>query len=45
MPTAVGPNLRSTATMFAAIESSRTGQPVDVQRFYEAALATGGNDR
>jgi predicted dehydrogenase len=39
MPTAVGPNLRSTATMFAAIESSRTGQPVDVQRFYDAALA------
>ncbi len=39
MATAVGPNLRSTATIFAAIESSRTGQPVDVQRFYDTALA------
>ncbi len=40
MPTAVGPNLRSTATMFAAIESSRTGQPVDVQHYYDTALAS-----
>ncbi len=37
MPTAVAPNLRSTATVFAAIESSRTGQAVDVERFFEAA--------
>ena len=33
MPTAIGPNLRSTMSMFAAIESSRTGQVVDVERY------------
>lgn len=37
MPTSVAPNLRSTATVFAAIESNRTGQAVDVARFFEAA--------
>ena len=37
MPTDVEPNLRSTATMFAAIESSRTGQAVAVERYFEAA--------
>ncbi len=38
MPTEVQANLRSTATMFAAIESGRTGQVVDVEAFFEAAL-------
>lgn len=37
MPTEVVSNLRSTATIFAAIESSRSGQVVDVDRFFTAA--------
>ncbi len=37
-PTEVGDNLQCAAMVFAAIESSRTGQPVDVQAFVERHL-------
>ncbi len=37
METNVTDNLQSVALIFAAIESSRTGQPVDVQAFLEKA--------
>jgi len=39
METEVEANLQSMALVFAAIESSRTGQPVDVQAFLNAARA------
>jgi predicted dehydrogenase len=41
MPTAIDPNLRSTATIFAAIESSHSGQPVAVEPFLAVAQAAG----
>ena len=39
METRVEANLQSVAMIFAAIESSRTGGPVDVQEFLSAARA------
>ena len=39
METNVWDNLQSVALVFAAIESSKTGQPVKVQEFLEAAKA------
>ena len=39
MPTNVEDNLQSVALIFAAIESSRTGQPVRVQELLQAARA------
>jgi hypothetical protein len=36
MPTNVEDNLQSIALIFAAVESSRTGQPVKVQEFLES---------
>lgn len=41
-PTEVGDNLQCAAMVFAAIESSRTGAPVDVQAFIERHLAEVG---
>jgi predicted dehydrogenase len=38
MPTNVEDNLQSVALIFAAIESSRTGQPVAVQEFLATAM-------
>jgi len=38
MPTNVEDNLQSVALIFAAIESSRTGQPVAVQEFLAKAM-------
>jgi len=42
METRVRDNLQSVAMVFAAIESSRTGQPVKVQAFLEACAAAQG---
>jgi len=39
MATNVWDNLQSVALVFAAIESSRTGQPVKVQEFLRAAMS------
>ena len=41
MATNVWDNLQSVALVFAAIESGRTGQPVKVQEFLNAAVAAG----
>ena len=39
METNIEDNLQSCALIFAAIESSKTGQPVDVQAFLRQAQA------
>jgi predicted dehydrogenase len=44
-PTEVQDNLQCTAMVFAAIESARTGLPVDVQAFLQRALAEAGAPR
>lgn len=41
-PTSVIDNLQCTATVFSALESSRTGQPIDVQGFLSAHLEKAG---
>jgi predicted dehydrogenase len=44
-PTEVQDNLQCTAMVFAAIESARTGEPVDVQEFLRRYLAQSGAAR
>ena len=40
-PTALRDNIATAAMVFAAVEASRTGQPVDVRTMVGAALPTG----
>jgi predicted dehydrogenase len=44
-PTNVDDNLQTTAMVFAAIESSHTGKPVDVQEFLQRHLANAASTR